>query len=84
MKHIFTDHPHQIGETYWQHMGQAFSFAAVMLGTAFACLVHGLVPCLFETRAKRTIETLHRRIVTHRTPTSRRDNARGADMTPAE
>lgn len=62
----FTDHPHSVGETYFQHMGVAFSFGWKMLSTGCACLIHGIFPFLFTTRGKETIEELHRRVVTHR------------------
>ena len=31
MLHRFTDHPASVNETYFQHMGMAFSFAGRML-----------------------------------------------------
>jgi hypothetical protein len=62
----FTDHPASVNETYFQHMGSAFSFGGSMLVGAFACFVHGLFPWLCLRRASDTIRTLHHRMVTHR------------------
>lgn len=62
----FTDHPSSVGETYWQHMGMAFSFAFAMIGAGFACLLHGIFPFLFVRTGSRTITELHDRMVTNR------------------
>ncbi|MEO1016848.1 MAG: DUF6356 family protein [Pseudomonadota bacterium] len=63
---LFTDHPNTVGETYFEHMGSAFYFGTTMLAASLACLIHGVLPFLFKTRAKETISKLHTRIVTHR------------------
>jgi len=73
MLHPFTDHPRAVGETYWQHLGQATGFGVSMILGGFACLAHGLFPFLFTKTGSRTIQTLHTRMVTHR---SRADRAR--------
>ena len=62
----FTDHPAQVNETYFQHMGMAFSFGGSMLLGSLACFVHGFFPWLCLTRGSDTVRTLHRRMVTHR------------------
>lgn len=63
---LFQDHPESVGESYVAHMGVALSFAVALLAAGLACLVHALLPFLFTSTARRTITTLHRRIVTHR------------------
>jgi len=40
MKKFFTAHPQTVGETYWQHMAVALSFAGALFGAAVAALVH--------------------------------------------
>ena len=55
---LFTDHPANRGETYFQHQRAAFSYAATLLAAGLAAFVHGLVPCLFETTASRTVARL--------------------------
>ena len=55
---LFTDHPAARGETYLQHQRAALSYAAALFTAAIAALVHGLIPCLFETTASRTVARL--------------------------
>ena len=62
----FLDHPHSVGEGYWAHQRVAFGFAGKLLAAGVICLVHGLVPCLFETTGSREVTRLHERMVTHR------------------
>lgn len=78
----FTDHPASVGESYWQHMGQASYFAICMIGAGFACALHGLFPFLFTSTGRRTIVHLHDRMVMHR----RRGEAESFDwdVEPAE
>ncbi|OYQ34563.1 capsule biosynthesis protein [Niveispirillum lacus] len=63
---LFTEHPASVGEGYWAHMGQAFSFGFTMLFAAMACILHGLFPFLFVKTGSNTIRRLHERMVTHR------------------
>jgi hypothetical protein len=44
----------------------ALGFAAALLKAGFACLIHGLVPGLFQTTASRAVMELHERMVTKR------------------
>jgi hypothetical protein len=62
----FTEHPATVGETYTEHFGVATSFGVTLILAGFACLVHAVFPFLFTTTGRRTIESLHRRMVTHR------------------
>jgi hypothetical protein len=62
----FRDHPASVGETYFEHLGVALSFAFAMLRAGLAVLVHAFLPFLFTTTGRRAIEDLHRRMVTHR------------------
>ena len=59
LQHIFTEHPRALGESYPQHQRAAFSYGFALLGAGLAALLHGLVPCLCETTASRTIARLH-------------------------
>lgn len=65
---MFTEHPATVGETYWQHLRSAMSFAWAFATTAVAVAVHALVPCLFVRTGREAIERLHRQIVTDRRP----------------
>lgn len=56
---LFLRHPRSIGESYVQHLGAAMRFALDLFGAAAACLLHALVPGLFERSASRTVARLH-------------------------
>jgi hypothetical protein len=58
----FVDHPASVGETYFQHMRFAASFAFLLFAAGGAALVHAIIPPLFETTASRLITRLHARI----------------------
>lgn len=64
----FTQHPATVGETYLEHMGMAFGFAATMFVGALCCALHGLFPFAFQTSGSRRIRALHTAMVTHRAP----------------
>jgi len=66
LRRLFTDHPATVGETYWQHLGAAWSFSWRMMLASLACLVHALLPFLFEKTGSRAIVELHDRMVTNR------------------
>lgn len=51
----FVDHPASVNETYIQHAGFAFRFAALLFLASLAALIHALVPPLFETTASRMV-----------------------------
>ena len=63
---MFTEHPESVGESYFQHMGMAFSFSLTMLLSAFACLIHGVFPFLFVKTGSSTITRLYERMVSRR------------------
>lgn len=67
MLKAFTQHPEAVGETYFEHLGQATSFAGSMALGALCCFLHGLFPFAFQTSGSRRIRALHERMVTHRT-----------------
>ena len=59
---LFTRHPQEVGETYFQHMGVAARTGFKLAGGALACFVHAVFPFLFVTTGSQTIEKLHRQI----------------------
>lgn len=63
---IFTAHPASVNETYFEHMGVALSFSAKLIFAGSVCLVHALLPFLFEKTGSRQVEALHRTMVTNR------------------
>jgi hypothetical protein len=74
LRNLFTEHPASVGETYWQHLGQAWGFSWRMMLAALACLVHALLPFLFQKTGSRAISGLHERMVVNR-PRQGRQNA---------
>jgi hypothetical protein len=55
----FLAHPRSVGESYFRHLRTAAGFAFSLLGAGLACLVHALIPALFETTASDAVVRLH-------------------------
>jgi hypothetical protein len=55
----FTKHPVEIGESYSEHLGKATGFGLAMIAGGLACLVHGLLPFLFERTGSETVRRLN-------------------------
>jgi hypothetical protein len=66
MQKLFSDHPATVGETYFEHMGTAFTFAARLLGASLACFIHGLFPFLFTSTGSATVKRLYQGMVVAR------------------
>ncbi len=66
IKKLFTEHPASVGESYFEHMGMAFSFGAKMVLCGLACLLHGFFPFLFKRTGSEAIACLHDRMVMNR------------------
>lgn len=48
MKNIFTDHPHSIDESYFQHLKFASQFGGQMMLGGIACILHAIFPFMFQ------------------------------------
>lgn len=70
---LFTEHPASVGENYFQHMAAAWGFSWRMMLASLACLVHALLPFLFEKTGSKAITLLHDRMVVNRDRRTRRD-----------
>ncbi len=46
----FHDHPHAIGETYFQHLGTASGFALTLVKDAAILMIHAVLPFLYTER----------------------------------
>jgi hypothetical protein len=75
---LFTDHPATVGETYWQHLASAWGFSWRMMLASLACLIHALLPFLFERTGSRAIVQLHDRMVVNRQRQAEAGAPRGA------
>jgi hypothetical protein len=62
----FTDHPASVGESYLEHLGRATGFGLRMVFAGLACLLHGLLPFMFQRTGSRAISELHERMVVSR------------------
>jgi Family of unknown function (DUF6356) len=66
LKRLFTEHPDSVGESYFEHMRVALSFAGPLLAAGGAALVHAFLPFLFLTTASTTVKRLHARMTSRR------------------
>ena len=55
-------HLDEVGETYGEHMVHAGGYGLTLLVAGLACLVHAVLPALFETTGSRAIRGLHARM----------------------
>jgi hypothetical protein len=69
---LFFKHPHTVGETYLQHASAALAFGLTMIVAGAACVVHALVPRLFERTASEAVFRLYSQMTARRSPTSPR------------
>jgi len=63
---LFTGHPAEVGESYFEHLLRAASFGARMMFAGGACLIHALLPFLFVKTGSLAIADLHTAMVTNR------------------
>ena len=59
MKNLFTEHPHSVGETYFEHMRCAMKFHYTLLKLSMCALIHAIFPFLCETTASDGIKELN-------------------------
>ncbi|MCH4891906.1 MULTISPECIES: DUF6356 family protein [unclassified Sphingomonas] len=66
IRRLFLDHPDSVGESYAEHFGVAAGFGLTMIAGGLACLVHAVVPAVFQRTGSQTIATLNARLVAKR------------------
>lgn len=49
LRRLFTDHPHEVGESYFEHLGQAWTFGFRLLRLSGAAFLHGATPGVCKT-----------------------------------
>ena len=57
-----TRHLDEVGETYGEHMVHAGSYGVTLVVAGLACLVHAVLPFLFERTGSAAIKSLHARM----------------------
>ena len=62
MINIFTKHPEEVGETYFEHMYNAMRYSATFLLLFFVALIHAILPFLFTRTASCVIQEMARHI----------------------
>lgn len=55
-------HLDEAGMSYGAHLRRAWRVGGAMLTAGCACLIHGLIPGLFTTKASRTIVRLNEEV----------------------
>ena len=71
---LFLDHPKAIGMSYGQHGAGAARIGFTMLGGGLLCLVHALIPGLFERTTSDIMEKLHETTKARRALQQQQDN----------
>lgn len=75
---LFTEHPHQTGETYWQHLAFTLAMGLRIAGCGLLIMVHGLLPFLFTSTTSSQMKVIHA-ILRSRKQATLRANARKHD-----
>jgi hypothetical protein len=52
---IFTEHPNEVGMTYWQHMRYALMLSRKTLMASIAALIHAFFPFILKSYTSDTI-----------------------------
>jgi hypothetical protein len=56
---IFTKHPSEVSETYFQHMKKALTFSFKLLSMSLQALIHAFFPFLFVTTVSDKIKVIN-------------------------
>ena len=74
LRRFFSAHPSSVGETYAEHATIALRFGGTMLVGGVACMLHAILPGIFQRSASRRVRQLHRELTEReRAFTARRD-----------
>ena len=63
---ILLAHPRTVGESYVEHAGIAGRFGATMVAGGLKCLVHAVLPSVFERSASDCVAKLNRELTRRR------------------
>ena len=58
MINIFTKHPKEVGETYFEHMYNALRYSVTFLLLFFVALIHSIFPFLFTKTASCVVQEM--------------------------
>ena len=71
---LFVEHPRSLGMSWARHGAGAAKIGFELLGAAFACFVHALVPGWFTETAGRKIKQLHDHVIARRAAAANPDD----------
>ncbi|QDH72255.1 hypothetical protein FKQ52_01740 [Brevundimonas sp. M20] len=60
MKRLFADHPREVGEGYFEHMGHALGFCLKLARLSGCALAHAVVPGVHKTTVSDEIRRMAR------------------------
>ncbi|MFC7377933.1 DUF6356 family protein [Brevundimonas sp. GCM10030266] len=60
LKRLFADHPREVGESYFEHMGQALGFCLKLARLSGCALAHAVVPGVHKTTVSDEIKRMAR------------------------
>ena len=60
MRELFTKHPKEQNETYFQHMLAAWKICAILKILLFKCFIHSIFPFLFTTAVSDKVKCLQK------------------------
>lgn len=63
---LFRAHPADLGESYGEHFRAAFGFGVAMVVGGIACIVHAIVPGIFQTTGSGAVKRLYELMVAKR------------------
>ena len=66
LRHLFSEHPASVGESYLTHLLAASAFALRLLAGGLACLVHAVLPFLFVHTGSDCVSRLHQEMLARR------------------
>jgi len=71
----FTQHPNQLGETYFQHLKIAMKFSFNCAYASVTLFIHSIFPFLFRTTGSRIITKLFQTMVKQRMENGKENNS---------
>lgn len=71
LRQWFLAHPRSVGESYSEHFGIAAYFGLTMVAGGLACLVHALLPALFERTGSASVKRLYGKMIERQPDTPR-------------
>lgn len=62
---LFTEHPQDVGMSYFQHFLYALTVTARLFFCTIACFIHAFFPFLFTNTTSKIVGTLNDEFISH-------------------